>query len=74
MKRLPLKAKFSLGAGLLTAGTILLAGLITRPIIYRVQMDELDHLQRLKEIELSLELKKFIGMSSEWEDRLKYII
>ena len=46
MKRLPLKAKFSLGAGLLTAATVLLGGLATRPIVYRVQLRELTVIKR----------------------------
>lgn len=66
MKRLPLKAKFSLGAGLLTAGTILLAGLVTRPIIYKVQLDELDQLLTDNAEELFRDLENFRGAPSDF--------
>jgi len=61
MKRLPLKAKISLGAALVTAGTVLAAGLATRPIIYRVQLRQLDALLAENAEELFHGLENFSG-------------
>ena len=66
MKRLPLKAKFSLGAGLLTAATVLLGGLATRPIIYRVQLRELDQLLTDNAAELFSDLENYRGAPSDF--------
>lgn len=66
MKRLPLKAKFSLGAGLLTAATVLLAGLVTRPVIYRVQLGDLDQLLADNAAELFRDLENYRGAPSDF--------
>lgn len=66
MKRLPLKAKFSLGAGLLTAATVLLAGLGTRPLIYRIQLKELDQLLTENAAEVFSDLENYRGAPSDF--------
>jgi signal transduction histidine kinase len=66
MKKLPLKAKISLGAGLLTAATVLLAGLVTRPIMYRVQLRELDQLLAENADEVFSDLENYRGAPSDF--------
>lgn len=66
MKRLPLKAKFSLGAGLLTAATVLLGGLAAGPIIYRVQLRELDQQLTDDAADLFSGLENYRGAPSDF--------
>ena len=66
MKRLPLKAKVSLGAALVTAATVLAAGLATRPIIFRLQLNELDTLLSENAGQLFQGLENFRGAPSDF--------
>jgi signal transduction histidine kinase len=66
MKRLPLKAKVSLGAALVTAATVLAAGLATRPIIFQLQLNELDTLLAENAAQLFQGLENFRGAPSDF--------
>ena len=66
MKRLPLKAKVSLGAALVTAATVLAAGLATRPIIFRLQLNELDTLLSENAGQVFHGLENFRGAPSDF--------